>query len=69
MNVRLSELSVEDKIQLVEDLWDSISEDQAKLELSPNHKALLDRRLDQFELDGDVGRPVAEGISDIRKRL
>ena len=69
MTIRLSELNTEAKIRLVEDLWDSISEDQGKLELSPAHKAVLDRRLQRFELDGNHGQPAAERIAEIRKRL
>jgi putative addiction module component (TIGR02574 family) len=69
MNTRLSELSTEDKIRVVEDLWDSISEGQGQIALTPGHKALLDKRLEQFELDGDFGLPAADSIAEIRKRL
>ena len=62
-------LPIEDRIRLVEDIWDSIAADQLALDLTEAQKAELDKRLDAFEKDGDVGREVSEVISDIRSRL
>jgi putative addiction module component (TIGR02574 family) len=62
-------LPIKDRIRLVEDIWDSIAADQLALDLTQAQKAELDRRLDAFEKDGDVGREVSEVISDIRSRL
>ncbi|MFT5722894.1 MAG: putative addiction module component (TIGR02574 family) [Motiliproteus sp.] len=69
MNQNLRELPVEERIRLVEDLWDSIANDQKALPLTSEQIAELDRRLDTFELDGDIGRPAAAAIADIRRRL
>ena len=44
MSINAQGLSVEDKLRLVEDLWDSIAADQNPLKLSDTHRALLDRR-------------------------
>jgi len=54
---------------LVEDLWDSIAEDQNALSLTHEQRMELDRRLDAYERDGNAGRPADEVIADIRKRL
>ena len=62
-------LPIEDRIRLVEDIWDSIAADQLALDLTEAQKAELDKRLDAFENDGDVGREASEVISDIRSRL
>ena len=62
-------LPIKDRIRLVEDIWDSIAADQLALDLTQAQKAELDRRLDAFEKDGDVGREVSEVILDIRSRL
>ena len=62
-------LPIEDRIRLVEDIWDSIAADQLALDLTEAQKAELDKRLDAFEKDGDVGREASEVISDIRNRL
>lgn len=69
MNSNLRQLPVEERIRLVEDLWDSIAQDQHALRLTSEQVAELDRRLDAFESDGDTGRPATGAISEIRKRL
>ncbi len=69
MSVNLKELPLEDRIRIVEDLWDSIASDQHALPLTHEQVAELDQRLDAFEADGNLGRPVVDAISDIRKRL
>ena len=60
MNAKLQELSVEERIRIVEDLWDSIAADQ---------KTELDRRLDAYEADGNHGRLAADAVADIRRKL
>jgi putative addiction module component (TIGR02574 family) len=69
MNTKLRELPIEERIRLVEDLWDSIASDQQALPLTSIQRSELDRRLDFYEADGDLGRPMTEVIADIRKRL
>ncbi len=69
MDSTLKNLPVEDRIRIVEDLWDSIARDQGALPLTSDQIAELDRRLDSFEIDGEPGRPAKDVISDIRKRL
>lgn len=65
----LRDLPVEQRLHLVEELWDSIAADQGKLRLTETQRRELDRRLDAYELDGNPGRPVADVMEDIRKRL
>lgn len=69
MNAKLQALPLEERIRLVEDLWDSIAAEQAALALTPEQKAELDRRLDAYEIDRNPGRPVAEVIAEIRRKL
>ena len=69
MNPTLRDLPLEQRMRLVEDLWDSIAADQRILSLTDEQKAELDRRLDAYEADGNTGRPAGEAIADIRKRL
>ena len=65
----LRNLSVEQRIHLVEELWDSIAADQGVLALSNAQRQELDRRLDAYELDRNPGRPADDVVADIRKRL
>ena len=69
MNAKLLELPVEERIRIVEDLWDSIAADQKSLPLTAEQKAELDRRLDAYETDGNSGRLAADVITDIRRKL
>ena len=65
----LSALPIDQRIQLVEDIWDSIAADQAMLPVSPEQKKELDQRIDAYELDGQKGYPVGDAVARIRKRL
>ena len=69
MNAKLRQLPVDERIRLVEDLWDSIASDQKALPLTPEQQAELDRRLDAYEADRDPGRPAEDVIAEIRRRL
>jgi putative addiction module component (TIGR02574 family) len=69
MIANLRELPIDERIRLVEDLWDSIAADQATLPLSVEQRDELDRRLDAYESDGYKGRLAAEAVADIRRKL
>jgi putative addiction module component (TIGR02574 family) len=45
----IAELSIAERIQLAEDLWDSILEHQEELPLSPAQQQELERRLENYE--------------------
>jgi putative addiction module component (TIGR02574 family) len=45
----LNELSIDDRIELVETLWDTIIEVPEKILLTDEQKLFLDERLSQFE--------------------
>lgn len=69
MNAKLLELPVEERIRIVEDLWDSIAADQQALPLTAEQRQELDRRLDAYEADGNHGRLAGDAIADIRRKL
>lgn len=69
MNTKLSDLPVDERIKLVEELWDSIASDQDALPLTEEQKAELERRLDAYEIDRNDGRLAAAAIADIRNKL
>ncbi|MCG8615545.1 MAG: addiction module protein [Desulfobacterales bacterium] len=66
---KLRELPVHERIQLVEDLWDSIAVDQSVLPVTEAQAEELDKRLAAYRADGIKGRSAELVISDIRKRL
>lgn len=69
MNTKLSKLPINERIKLVEELWDSIASDQKALPLTDDQKAELDKRLDAYEADGNRGRLATEAIAEIRHKL
>jgi putative addiction module component (TIGR02574 family) len=51
LKVEISQLSIAERIQLAEDLWDSISEQQDELPLTDAQQQELDRRLENYQQD------------------
>lgn len=58
-------LPVQDRINLVEAIWDSIAEVPEAVELSDIQRSELDKRLTAFEEDPSAGSP----WSEVRKRI
>lgn len=61
----ISELSIAERIQLAEDLWDSILEQQEELPLSSAQQQELERRLENYEKNPIAG----SSWEDVKKRL
>jgi putative addiction module component (TIGR02574 family) len=58
-------MSVSERIQLVEDIWDSIAADPGSLPLTEEQRAELHERIDQAEANPGQGRV----WSEVRERL
>jgi len=69
MIANLNTLPIDEKIQLVEDLWDSIAEEKSALPVTKEQKMELDSRLEAYALDGNKGREAKLVFADIKKRL
>ena len=54
------ELSIEERIQLVADIWDSISEHPEAVNITPEVRTLLDERFSAYRKDPDSGSPWSE---------
>ena len=61
-------LSVPERIQLVEDIWDTIAEVPEEVGLTADQKAELDRRLDLYHQNPDEGSPWGMVRERIRSR-
>lgn len=61
----LLQLSVSERIQLVEDLWDSVAADPENVPLTDAQKRELRRRLAEHKADPDAAIPWEE----VRRRL
>ncbi len=69
MIANLNTLPLDEKIRLVEDLWDSIAEEKSVLPITKEQKVELDSRLEAYALDGNKGREAKLVFADIRNRL
>ena len=58
-------LSIPERIQLVEDIWDTIAENAEAVELTEEEKRIIDERLDAYHKDPDLGSP----WEDVYKRI
>jgi len=60
-----SKLSVDERIDLVEAIWDTVAADAPTLAIPEAHRVELDRRLEDLAMDPDAGSPWDE----VRARL
>ena len=51
----LSQLNKNEKLLLVEALWDSIASDPEEVDVPDHHKSILEQRLKTFEIDKKNG--------------
>ncbi|MDP2280011.1 MAG: addiction module protein [Nitrospirota bacterium] len=51
------ELSIPERIQLVEDIWDTIAAQTDSLELTEDEKEIIDKRLEAYHNNPDSGSP------------
>jgi putative addiction module component (TIGR02574 family) len=65
----ISKLSVAERIQLAEDLWDSIAAETGELPLTPAQTAELDRRLAELARDPGAGESWDVVREHIERRL
>ena len=67
--MNLGDLTVEERLELLEEVWDSLSRTPESLPLTDTQREELDRRLDEIE-GGDVtGIPWDQVLEQIRRRL
>jgi putative addiction module component (TIGR02574 family) len=58
-------LSIPERIQLVEDIWDTIAAGTQSIELTENEKKIIDERLEAYHKNPDLGSP----WEDVYKRI
>jgi putative addiction module component (TIGR02574 family) len=69
VETKLQQMTVDERIKLAEDLWDSIAVDQGALPTTADQKSELDRRLNAYTVDKNRGRPATDAVRDIRRQL
>ena len=66
--ININELSPAERLSLIEELWDSLSDSAFEPPLTETQRNELDRHLDDLERDGPQGIPWDEVVETIRKR-
>ena len=59
------ELSISERIQLVEDIWDTIIAKASSVELTEEEKNIIDARLEKYHQNPELGSP----WEDVYKRI
>jgi putative addiction module component (TIGR02574 family) len=62
-----SDLTVEERLRLIEDLWDSVADDPDAIPLTDAQAEELDRRLQAYRQEGDPGRPWREVLDELER--
>ncbi len=62
------DLSIPERIQLVEDIWDTIVPNAEALELDEEEKKLIDQRLEAYHANPNIGSPWEEVYKRIAKK-
>jgi putative addiction module component (TIGR02574 family) len=66
--LNISELTPEERLRLIEELWDSLTQNPKDVPLTIAQREELDSRLDDLERSGPVGIPWDEVVQQIRSR-
>ena len=71
-SLKIDELSPDERLELLEELWESLRQDPDSVPLTSTQQEELDRRLDELESDVDrgdeLGIPWDVVLEQIRKR-
>ena len=66
--IDIAALSSEERLRLLEELWDSLSATPEAIPLTTAQREELDRRLDELDRDGPSGIPWDDVLRQIRSR-
>ena len=66
--IDISCLTSEERLELLEQLWDSLSSTPDTVPLTDAQREELDRRLDDSDRDGPVGIPCDQVVRRVRSR-
>lgn len=65
----LANLSVSDRLELMDNIWASLVSDTGAIELPDWHLEEIRRRLAAFAADGNRGRTAEEVFTELKHRL
>jgi putative addiction module component (TIGR02574 family) len=65
----IEKLSPDERLELLEELWDSLRKDPSSVPLTPAQREELDRRLDDLEADIESGAPLGIPWNEVMQRI
>ena len=68
-NIDIEDLDADQRLQLIERLWDSLEDTPESLPLTEAQRRELNARLDRIDSGDDAGIPWDEVISQIQAKL
>jgi len=66
--IDVTQLSPEERLNLIEELWDSLTAEQANIPLTESQAAEIDRRLADMDQDTTLGIPWESVLARIRQQ-
>ena len=67
--IEIDNLTVEERLELIESLWESLVVDPSNIPVTDVQKQMLDERLDEIDAGDDAGIPWEDVKARIHKRL
>ena len=67
-NLNIEELTRDERLDLIEALWDSLEASSNQLPLTDEQRRELDLRIEEMDRDDSLGIPWDEVVNHIRKR-
>ena len=67
--IDIATLTPDERLELIEQLWNSLSSTPDEVPFSNAHREELDRRLDELEREGPTGIPTGIPAEDVLSRL
>jgi putative addiction module component (TIGR02574 family) len=68
LEIDVDKLTPEERLDLIEELWDSLSVDPAKIPVTDAQAKELDRRVTEMDQDDSLGIPWETVLAQIRGR-
>ncbi len=67
--IEIDDLNIEERLELIESLWESLVVDPSNIPVTDAQKKMLDERLDEVDAGDDAGIPWEDVKARIQKRL
>jgi putative addiction module component (TIGR02574 family) len=64
--IDISSLSRDERIELMNRIWQSLAAEPEKIALTPQQREVLDQRLEKFDENGSSGIPAADVFAKLK---